>query len=70
MVDDSMWTKKGRGGSYSGWKKERHAPRSYPITPQQKKVREAGRDVGKTCKGKSGSAFTECRTEVMEKHFP
>jgi hypothetical protein len=69
MVDDSMWTKKGRGGSYAGWKKERHAPSSYAVTSQQKKVRDAGRDVGATCKGKKGSAFKECRSDVMRKHF-
>ena len=66
MADDSMWTKKGRGGSYSGWKKERHAPKSYAITEQQKLVRAAGRDVGKTCRGKKGSEFTECRSDLHE----
>lgn len=69
MADDSMWGKKGRGGSYAGWTKQRRAPSSYAMTPQQKKVRDAGRDVGKECKDKKGSDYTECRTDVMRKHF-
>lgn len=70
MADDSMWGKKGRGGSYAGWTKQRHAPSSYAMTDQQKKVRAAGRDVGKKCGGKTGSDFTQCRADVMEDHFP
>ena len=66
---DSNWSKKGRGGSYAGWTKAREAPSKYAKTPQQKKIAAAGREVGKTCKGKTGSAFKECRIEVLEKLF-
>lgn len=69
MADDSMWGKKGRGGSYAGWTKQRHAPSAYTRTTAQKKVAEAGREMGKECKGKTGSAFKECRSDVMRKHF-
>ena len=69
MADDSMWGKKGRGGSYAGWTKQRHAPSGYTRTAQQKKVAEAGREVGVECKGKTGATFKTCRSDVMRKHF-
>ena len=65
----SNWIKKGNGGSYKGWVKQREAPRSYAKTSQQKKIAAAGRAVGKECGGKKGSAFKECRIEVLEKLF-
>ena len=63
------WMKQGRGGSYEGYFKMRDSPKDYPITPQQKKVRDAGREVGKECKGKIGADFKECRSDIMTKHF-
>ena len=61
--------KQGRGGSYEGYYKVRQSPKPYPLTDQQKKVRNAGREVGKECKGKTGADFRECRADVMTKHF-
>ena len=63
------WSKEGQGGSYEGWSKARQAPRKYKTTDAQKKIAAAGRDVGKTCKGKVGSAFKECRVDVLAQHF-
>lgn len=68
-MTESNWSKKGKGGSYAGWTKAREAPSKYAKTPQQKKVAAAGRAVGKECKGKVGSAFKECRIDVLAEHF-
>jgi len=73
---EGKWQKEGKTGStpeapgsYGGWVKPRRTPGSYPKTPQQKKVAEAGRAVGAACKGKTGSAFRTCRHEVLAEHF-
>jgi len=76
MARTSQWEKAGKEGrdpefpgSYGGWTKHRQAPSKYVKTAQQKAVAEAGREVGKVCKGKEGTAFKECRHDVMHKHF-
>jgi len=52
-------------GSYGKYVLIRSAPRSYPKTSQQARIGEAGRAVGKECKGKTGSAFYECRSQAL-----
>jgi len=59
------WTKAGGGGSYRGYKYERAAPSNYPTTAQQRKIGNAGREVGKQCKGKVGADFKACKHEVL-----
>jgi len=54
-------------GGYKGYTYFRDAPDSYPKTAQQTKVGEAGRLIGKECKGKHGADFTACRHEVFKK---
>ena len=68
-MTESNWNKKGKGGSYKGWTKSREAPSQYAKTDAQKKIAAAGRAVGKACKGKTGSAFKECRVDVLAEHF-
>jgi len=66
------WVKEGREGndpispgSYGAYVKRRKAPKTYSTTAQQKKVAQAGREVGAKCKGKTGGEFRKCRAEVM-----
>jgi len=41
----------------------------YPETPQQKKVKIGGFLIKEICKGKKGTEFFECRTEVLQCAF-
>lgn len=66
------WVRPGRSGSNplapGSWKDYvlvRSGPKPYAKTAQQKKIGEAGRRVGKECKGQSGSAFYECRHKAL-----
>ncbi|MGI0150182.1 MAG: hypothetical protein ACREDF_11710 [Thermoplasmata archaeon] len=68
----SPWMRRGNAGSnaiapgsYGGYYRQRRAPSSYPTTPQQRKVGQAGREVGKQCKGKKGSDFFRCRHDAI-----
>lgn len=68
----SRWQKRGNAGSnpiapgsYGGYYKERKAPKAYPTTSQQHRIGEAGRSVGKECRGKVGSDFYQCRSGVL-----
>jgi len=68
----SPWMRKGQSGSnaqapgsYGGYFKQRKAPRAYPTTGQQRRIGDAGREVGKQCKGKTGSSWFECRSQVL-----
>jgi len=68
----SPWVKLGHQGndpvapgSYGGWVKFRKAPSSYPTTPQQKKIGDGGRRMGKECAGKTGATFRECRHTAL-----
>ena len=71
-----LWQKEGQTGSdpefpgsYGGWVKPRRVARVTGRTAHQRAIGEAGREVGTTCKGKTGSAFKACRHDVMKKHF-
>jgi hypothetical protein len=64
-----VWAKAGAGGSYRGYKYERAAPMAYPTTAKQAAIGNAGREVGKTCKGKKGAEFKACRHGVMAAKF-
>ena len=73
---EGKWQKEGQTGtdkefpgSYGGWVKPRRSVGKYAKTAQQKRVADAGREVGTECKGKTGSAFKTCRHDVMKKHF-
>ena len=68
----SPWMKRGQTGSnpqapgsYGGWFKIRKPPRAYPTTPQQRKIGDAGRKMGKECVGKKGSDFFQCRSTAL-----
>lgn len=68
----SRWMRRGNAGSnpiapgsYGGYFKERKAPKGYATTGQQHRIGDAGREVGKQCKGKTGSSFYECRSQVL-----
>ncbi len=74
---ESRWFRRGRRasnplapGSYGGWIRERRPPSAYPDTAWQRAIADAGRDVGKACRGKRGSEWYECRSNVMRKEFP
>lgn len=41
----------------------------YPETPQQKQIREAGKQISEKCKGKRGVLFRQCRHEVLAEVF-
>jgi len=56
-------------GGYKGYTYFRDAPDEYPKTPQQRKVAEAGRRIGKECKGKHGADYTSCRAEILASIF-
>jgi len=60
-----VWAKPGNGGSYRGYKYERAAPKDYPTTAHQKAIGNKGRAMGEKCKGKTGSAFKQCRHEAV-----
>ena len=60
---DPVWP-----GGYKGYVKVRAETRKYKKTPQQMKIAAAGREAAKECKGKHGSEFKECRTDIMQKH--
>ena len=70
-----VWVKRGRRssgqtpGSYGDYVYERAAPKSYKTTGQQKRIGDAGREVGAKCTGKKGSEFKRCRHEVMKDIF-
>lgn len=59
------WVKPGAGGSYRSYIYVRAAPAAYPTTSQQKAIGDKGRCVGRECKGKTGSAFKECRHKCV-----
>ncbi len=61
------WVKPGNGGSYRGYEYRRAAPKSYQTTPQQHKIGAVGREIGVACKGKTGSAFKECKNAITQK---
>lgn len=72
----SSWERPGKAGSdpispgsYGGYRKVRKAPKAYSTTEQQRRVAEAGRKVGATCKGKKGGEFRRCRADVMKSIF-
>ena len=47
------------------WLKLRKPISPYPETPQQRKVKIGGLLIRELCKGKKGSDFFECRSEVL-----
>lgn len=53
----------------SGWVKPRKPISPYPETPQQKQIREAGKQISEKCKGKKGQLFRQCRHEVLKEVF-
>lgn len=53
----------------SQWVKFRKEMSSYPETPQQKQIREAGQKISGKCKGKKGVEFRLCRHEVLAEVF-
>ena len=70
------WQKTGKSGSnpsapgsFGGYVKPRARPSAYGTTAAQHKVAAAGRETGKTCKGKKGGDFRQCRHEIMKKAF-
>mgnify|MGYP001595139260 FL=1 len=72
----SPWARKGRAGSnaqapgsYGGYLRERKPPSGYATTSQQKKIGEAGRAVGKECKGRTGGEWYNCRHGVLRGMF-
>jgi len=56
-------------GSYGKYVRIRTAPKPYERTPQQEKIREAGRAIGKNCTGKRGTNFTTRRRTTLEDIF-
>lgn len=52
------------------WIKERKEISEYPETEQQKKIAEAGKEIGKKCTGLKDKDFSLCRCTILEKFFP
>ena len=70
------WVKPGRKGadpqapgSYGDYEYRRGSPKAYKKTEMQKKIAGAGREVGEKCKGKTGSDFKLCRSDIMRAKF-
>lgn len=51
------------------WLKFRKPISPYPKTPQQKKVKVGGLLIKEVCKGKKGTEFRQCRTQVLKCAF-
>jgi len=61
-------------GSYKGYTYNRPAPNTQTekyknVKEQQKKIGDAGRAIREKCKGKTGTDFTICRSEVLDTIF-